>query len=100
MPEFGMSGITAAVQVLGDVNITYTAAIAVSAGPRPIAVAVPNAKAGDILAVRLTAAIPVGYDIGSCYCLTDGTIQVVIDHPVLALGANFSIPVRVFRIIS
>jgi hypothetical protein len=81
---------------LGSVTITYSAALAVGAGARSLTVACVGAQPGDAVFVAATAAIPDGYAVGAAQCLVADTIRVSVVHPALALGANFSIPLRVF----
>jgi len=83
---------------LGDITITYTATLAVGAANRQITVSLPSVRSGDLLSVRVAGPIPDGYNVGSAFCSTDGQLIVVVSHPALVLGANFSIPARVFRI--
>lgn len=83
---------------LGTVSITYAAAIAVGAGARSLSVACPGALVGDAVFVAATGAVPDGYAVGAAQCLAADTIRVSVVHPALVLGANFTIPLRVFAL--
>lgn len=86
--------------LIGTATVTYTATLAVGASNRNIAVPLAGVKSGDILSARPTTAIPDGYNIGAAYCVTDGTLVVVISHPALVLNASFSIQLKVIRIMA
>lgn len=83
---------------LGGVTILYTAALILGAGARSIEVNCAGAQVGDAIFVAPTGAIPDGYAVGAAQCLVAGKIRVSVVHPALALGANFSIPLRVFAL--
>lgn len=83
---------------LGSVTIVYSAAIILGAGARSIEATCPGALPGDAIFVAPTGAVPVGYAVGAAQCLVADKIQVSIVHPALALGASFSIPMRVFAL--
>jgi len=100
MAEIFTSGQMATAVALGDVNVSFTALVIVGAGNRQSSVALPGVKAGDVLSARPLAAIPDGYDVGAAFCTVDGTLTVIINHPALALNANYNIPLRIFRITS
>jgi len=93
----GKESMVAAVS-LGDYTLSYTAVLTLAAGNRGVSIAVPSAKAGDIISVRPRAAITDGYDIGAAYCIADGTVVIIVHYPALGIGASFNLPVRVFRI--
>lgn len=81
---------------LGTVSLTYSAAIILGAGARSVQVACSGAQVNDAVFVAATGAVPDGYAVGAAQCLTAGQIRVSIVHPALALGASFTIPLRVF----
>lgn len=71
---------------LGTVSLTYSAALALGAGARSIAVACPGSLVGDAVFVAATGAVPDGYAVGAAQCLAAGTIRVSVVHPALVLG--------------
>lgn len=83
---------------IGTATVTETALIALTAGVRkvnvPIAGVVPNAN----YALFPTGQTPAGYAIADVVCVNAGMLQVSVTAPLLALGATYSIPVRVVRI--
>lgn len=81
---------------LGAVSLTYTAGLALGAGARSVAVNCPGAMVGDAVFVAATAAIPDGYAVAAAQCLVADVIRVCVVHPALAVGASFTIPLRVF----
>ncbi|MFB0357377.1 hypothetical protein ABVD92_20115 [Xanthomonas euvesicatoria] len=81
---------------LGTVSLTYTAGLALGAGARSVAVNCSGAQVGDAVFVAATAAIPDGYAVAAAQCLAADVIRVSVVHPALALGASFTIPLRVF----
>lgn len=83
---------------LGGVTILYTAAVILGAGARSIEVNCTGAQVGDAIFVAPTGAIPDGYAVGAAQTAVAGKIRVSVVHPALALGANFSIPLRVFAL--
>ena len=83
---------------LGNFMLSYTAPLGLIAGNRPVDIAVPGVKAGDVVTCRPTSAIAIGYDIGSAYCVNDGTVSVIVHYPALTLGQTFNLNVRIFRI--
>jgi len=83
---------------LGNVTITYSAVLAVGAGARSIEATCTGARIGDAIFVAPTASVPDGYAVGAGQCLVADKIRVSVVHPALVLGANFSIPLRVFAL--
>lgn len=45
-----------------------------------------------------TVVPPAGYGIMDAICTANGTLQVSVIAPLLAIGASYSIPVRIVRI--
>lgn len=83
---------------LGTVSLTYSAALAIGAGARSVAVNCTGARVGDATFVAATGAIPDGYAVGAAQCLVADVIRVSVVHPALVLGASFTIPLRVFAL--
>lgn len=83
---------------LGSVSLTYTAALALGAGARSVAVNCTGAQVGDAVFVAATGAVPDGYAVGAAQCLVADVIRVSVIHPALVLGASFTIPLRVFAL--
>ena len=93
-------GLLVAAEPLGDVTLTYQATLALASGNRQVSVPLAGVKAGDVLSARPVGVVPTGYDIGAAYCMDDGTLVVIINHPALTLLQTFSVVVRVFRIVT
>lgn len=85
---------------IGDVTVAYTTPIAIGAANRQISVPLATVRAGDVISARPLGAVPDGYDIGAAYCVTDGTLVVIVAHPAIVLGGNFSINLRIIRIMT
>ncbi len=92
----GPQGPAAATSVvfLNNVTLAQTAVIAISAGPRQVTVAT-NCQVNDRLVMHPVAAMPAGYMLGDMVCSAAGTAQATLYAPLLAIGANYSIAVRV-----
>lgn len=90
----GSSGAT----LVGTAMISETAVIALSAGTRKVTLsAAGTVTTGNYLLFPVSAT-PANYGIIDCACVTNGQLQVTMTAPLLALGASYSIPVRVVRI--
>lgn len=83
---------------VGTATISQTATLALSAGVRTVSVPVAGVVPAGNYMVFASGAVPAGYGIMHATCTTAGTLQVTITAPLLAIGANYSIPVRVVRI--
>jgi hypothetical protein len=86
--------------LLGTVAIVQTAAIALSAGIRQVSVTVPASlglKAEDPV-ILLPTALLAGYAVHNAIAVSDTRIDVAITAPLLALGAAFSLPCRLYRL--
>lgn len=79
---------------LTDVTLAQSTLIALNAGPRTLSVAT-NCVVGDRLVMHPVAAMPQGYMLGDMFCSANGTAQATLYAPLLAIGANYSIAVRV-----
>lgn len=80
---------------LGTLTVTQTALVAITAGVRTLTfTGVTGSLAGDDLLLFPTSALPAGYAIHNVRCPTNGTVEVTMTGPLLALGASFSIPCR------
>lgn len=84
--------------LVGTATITETALIALTAGVRKVNVSVPGVVTSGNYVLFPVSSTPAGYAIADAVCTTAGTLQVSITAPILALGASYSIPVRVVRI--
>lgn len=83
---------------VGTATIAQTAVLAIAAGTRRVSVALAGVvPAGNYIAFP-TVAPPAGYGIMDAVCTANGTLQVSVIAPLLAIGASYSIPVRVVRI--
>lgn len=94
----GVDGKNAAT-MLGTVTIAQTATVALTAGIRRVVITVPASlglTAGDPIVLASTKAID-GYAIHDAIAVSATSINVGISAPLLAIGASFSIPARLFR---
>jgi hypothetical protein len=92
--------VTVTAVAIGDVTVSLSTPIGLAASNRQISVPLAGVKALDVLSARPLGAVPDGYDIGAAFCVTDGTLVVIIAHPALTLGGSFSINLRIMRIMS
>nr|AGU09789.1 hypothetical protein [uncultured organism] len=87
--------------LLGTVTIAQTASLAViSAGIRRIVVAVPASAgltAGDSITLAPTKAMD-GYAVHDAVAVSATSINVGVTAPLLAIGANYSLPCRLIRL--
>lgn len=90
----GATGPTSKV-ALGTLTVAQTAIIAINAGVRTLTfTGVTGSLAGDDLLLFPANALPAGYAIHNVRCPTNGTVEVTMTAPLLAIGASFSIPCR------
>lgn len=81
---------------LGTVTIAQTASIAIAAGIRAITITgVTGLLAGDTVILTPTAALPVGYGFHNAVATANGTLQVTLSGPLLAIGASYSIQANI-----
>lgn len=86
--------------ILGTVNLTQTAAVAISASTRRLTVTIPSdwgVTAGDPLMALPSVAIA-GYAIHDVVAVSTTSISVGFTAPLLAIGASFTIPLRIARL--
>jgi len=86
--------------ILGTVNLSQTATVAISAGTRRLAVTVPaswGVVTGDPL-MALPSATIAGYAVHDVVAVSPTTISVGLTAPLLAIGASFTIPLRIARL--
>ncbi len=85
---------------LGTVTIGQTATVAIQAGVRRLVVAIPAAfgvAAGDSLYLAPTKAID-GYALHDVVVVSPTSLSVGLTAPLLAIGASFAIPAKLFRL--
>ena len=90
----GQAGATLA----GTITLSQNASIAISAGIRSLTYTLQGAKAGDAMSIVPTGPLPAGYAIHNVVATADNTVQVTLTAPLLAIGASYSIPCRVYKI--
>jgi hypothetical protein len=92
----GPQGPAAATSVvfLTNVTLAQSALVSIAAGPRQVAVAT-NCQMNDRLVMHPVAALPAGYMLGDMVCASAGNALATLYAPLLAIGANYSIAVRV-----
>jgi hypothetical protein len=86
--------------ILGTANLTQTATVAISAGTRRLALTIPaiwGVVAGDPL-MALPSATVTGYAIHDVVAVSPTSISVGFTAPLLAIGASFTIPLRIARL--
>jgi len=83
---------------LGEVNIAFTATIAVGASSRPITTNLNGILATDRLVLYTKSALPSGYALSAGVRANAGSLTVNVTHPALALSAGFSIPTEVWAL--
>lgn len=80
---------------MGNISLTQTATVAISAGVRTLTFTVPNLLANDKTLLFPIAALPTGYYIVAVIASAANTLQVSLQAPLLAIGATYSITCRV-----
>lgn len=91
----GPTGPSALVK-LGSITINETATIAITAGIRTLTrTGITGLLAGDNVLLVPTAALPAGYAIHNAVATANGTLQITLNAPLLAIGASYSIVCRV-----
>ena len=86
--------------LLGTVNLTQTATAAISAGTRRLVLTIPTTwavVAGDPLMALPSVAIA-GYAVHDVVAVSPTSISVGFTAPLLAIGASFTIPLRIARL--
>ena len=96
----GSSGTTgpAGASLIGALTIMQTAVVAIQAGVRSLSLTVQGVAQGDALSIIPTAPLPPGYAIHNIVATGPNAVQVTMTAPLLALGASYSIPCKVYRI--
>jgi len=95
MGPMGPAGPSARVE-LPSVTIAETATIAINAGIRSINLSCPGLFKDEAVFITAVSAVPAGYMIGHCQAISDGTLNVRLLVPLIALGASYSITCKVF----
>ena len=88
--------------ILGSAAIAQTATVAISAGTRRVVIAIPaswGVVAGDPL-VALPSTALAGYAVHDVVAVSPTSLSIGITAPLLAIGASFSIPCRIARLIT
>ncbi|MYZ41417.1 collagen-like protein [Schauerella aestuarii] len=81
---------------LGNITVTQTATVAIAAGVRTLTfTGVSGLQAGDNVLLFPTSPLPAGVAIHSAIATANGTLQVTLTAPLLAIGGTYSIPCRV-----
>lgn len=89
---------SSAVTFIGTGTVAETAVVAISAGVRQVTVPVAGVVTGEAYTVAASGSVPNGYALHDCYCSANGTLKVNVTAPLLAIGQNYSIPVKVFKL--
>lgn len=99
----GLTGATgpASTVFVASANITQNATVAISAGIRTVSLPVTGVIAGSYYLIVPTSDMPSGYEMQAIVCATAAnTLNVPVNAPLLAIGASYSIPVRVYKLTS
>lgn len=92
----------APVAVLGKVEFAVSLAdayaVGLAAGGAEKRIACAGVKTTDTLIVQPTASLPAGYMIGAVSCTENGFVRIGFVRPLLAVGANNTIPLKVSAI--
>lgn len=84
---------------LGDIVISQTAVISISAGIRSVTVSgVTGLLTTDRVLLAPAEALPSGYAIHNAFPTSAGVLQVTLSAPLLGIGASYSIDCAVFVI--
>lgn len=84
--------------LIGTATITETSIVNLSLGVRRVNVSVPGVVVGSPYLMVPNTTVPAGYEIGSCYCNTNGILTCNVLVPVLTLASTYSIPIRILKI--
>lgn len=87
-----------AISLVGTSAVAETAALAISAGVRQVTASMTGVVPGEAYTVVATGTVPVGYALHDCYCSANNTLKVNVTAPLLAIGQNYSIPIKVFKL--
>lgn len=83
---------------LGPIRVEQTAAVLIASGVRNVSLLLTGAKVGDAVLLIPSAAMPVGYSLGTPTVTADGTLSVPVTGPALAIGATYTILCRAVAI--
>jgi len=84
---------------LGNITVTETAIVAISAGIRTLTfTGISGLLAGDDIVLFPINALPIGYAIHNSVATANGTLQVTLNAPLLAIGSSYSIVCKVVAI--
>lgn len=85
---------------LGAITIAQTATVAIQAGVRRLVLPIPaslGVAAGDSLYIAPAAALA-GYALHDVVAVSPTSLNIGLTGPLLALGASFAIPAKLFRL--
>lgn len=85
-------------QLLGTVNIAETGLVLLALSVRRVVISVPGAVVGGNYGIFPVNAVPAGFGIVDAVCTTAGQITFGMLVPVIT--GNYSIPVRVVRLLT
>lgn len=84
--------------LVATANITETSLITLGLSVRRVNVNVTGVTVGTPYLMVPNTTVPVGYEIGSCYCNTNGVLTCNVLVPLLTVATTYSIPIRVLKI--
>jgi len=87
-----------AITFVGTSTVAETAVIAISAGVRQVTATMAGVVPGEAYTVVASGTVPTGYALHDCYCSANNTLKVNVTAPLLAIGQNYSIPIKVFKL--
>lgn len=85
---------------LGTITVGQTATAAIAAGPRRLAITIPaslGVQAGDSLYLAPTQ-VATGYILHDLVALSSTQLSIGLTGPLLAIGASFAIPAKLYRL--
>ena len=77
------------------VSLTDAYAVGLAAGGASQRIACAGIKTTDVLTVQPTGILPAGYMIGAPSCTENGWVRIGFVRPLLAIGANNTIPLKI-----
>lgn len=100
VPIEGADGLNGSnsVTLVGTSTVAETAALAISAGIRQVTANMTGVAPGQAYTVVATGTVPTGYALHDCYASANNVLKVNVSAPLLAIGQNYSIPIKVFKL--
>lgn len=84
--------------IVGTARLTFTATVQIAAGVHDYVVALAGLAVGDALQLTPAAALPTGWAIHGAVVTKAGEMRLTVTTPLLAIGANVTIDLKVRRL--